>query len=121
MSEVPPEKVVEIYEEMLVKHTEVINSIIKDILDFKLGDIKTTKVNTIDSMLSLFNGSTLNKKKENLIEFLRLMPSFRTSHPEILERRLRDLKYELRKRDGIKDLLVYAQLQNTKTDNEEEQ
>ena len=119
MLSVPPEKVVEVYEEMLVKHTEVINSIVKDILDFKLGDLKTTKVDTIDSMLKLFNGSTPNKKKENLIEFLRLMPSFRTSQPEILERRLRDLKDELRQREGIKDLLVYAQIVNAKTDNEE--
>ena len=31
------------------------------------------------------------------------------------------LKNELRHRDGIKDLLVYAQIQNAKTDNEEEQ
>ena len=119
--EVPPEKVIETYEEMLVKQTEVINSIIKDILTFKLGDLKTTKVDSIDSILVLFNGSTPNKKKENLIEFLRLMPSFRTTQPETLERRLRDLKNELRQRDGIKDLLVYAQLQNAKTDNEEEQ
>ena len=119
MLSVPPEKVVEVYEEMLVKHTEVINSIVKDILDFKLGDLKTTKVDTIDSMLKLFNGSTPNKKKENLIEFLRLMPSFRTTQPEILERRLRDLKDELRQREGIKDLLVYAQIVNAKTDNEE--
>ena len=121
MSDIPPEKIIETYEELLVKHTEVINSIIKDILTFKLGDLKTTKVDSIDSILVLFNGSTPNKKKENLIEFLRLMPSFRTTDPELLERRLRDLKNELRQRDGIKDLLVYAQLQNAKTDNEEEQ
>ena len=121
MSDIPPERVIETYEEMLVKQTEVINSIIKDILAFKLGDLKTTKVDSIDRILVLFNGSTPNKKKENLIEFLRLMPSFRTTHPETLERRLRDLKNELRQRDGIKDLLVYAQLQNAKTDNEEEQ
>ena len=121
MSDIPPERVIETYEEMLVKRTEVINSIIKNILAFKLGDLKTTNVDSIDSILVLFNGSTPNKKKENLIEFLRLMPSFRTTHPEALERRLRDLKNELRQRDGIKDLLVYAQLQNAKTDNEEEQ
>ena len=121
MSDIPPEKIIETYEELLVKHTEVINSIIKDILTFKLGDLKTTKVDSIDSILVLFNGSTPNKKKENLIEFLRLMPSFRTTDPELLERRLRDLKHELRQRDGIKDLLVYAQIQNAKTDNEEEQ
>ena len=121
MSDIPPERVIATYEEMLVKRTEVINSIIKDILTFKLGDLKTTKVDSIDSILVLFNGSTPNKKKENLIEFLRLMPSFRTTNPETLERRLRDLKYELRRRDGIKDLLVYAQIQNAKTDNEEEQ
>lgn len=120
MLEVPPEKVVEVYEEMLVKHTEVINSIIKDIFAFKLGDLKTTKVDTIDNILKLFNGSTPNKKKENLIEFLRLMPSFRTAQPEILERRLQDLKDELRKREGIKDLLVYAQIMNAKTDDVEE-
>ena len=121
MSDIPPERVIATYEEMLVKRTEVINSIIKDILAFKLGDLKTTKVDSINNILDFFSGSTPNKKKENLIEFLRLMPSFRTTDPELLERRLRDLKHELRQRDGIKDLLVYAQIQNAKTDNEEEQ
>ena len=120
MSDTPPEKIIETYEELLVKRTEVINSIIKDILAFKLGDLKTTKVDSIDRILVLFNGSTPNKKKENLIEFLRLMPSFRTTDPELLERRLKNLKYELTKRDTIKDLLIYAQLQNQKPDNEEE-
>ena len=121
MLEVPPEKVVEIYEQMLVKQTEVINNIVKDILAFKLGDIKNAKVNTMENILAHFNGSTLNKKKENLIEFLRLMPSFRTQDPETLERRLSQLKEELRRKNYIKDLLVYAQLQNTKTDNEDQE
>ena len=59
-------------------------------------------------------------KHTEVIEFLRLLPAYRTTDPELLERRLRDLKNELTKRDTIKDLLIYAQLQNQKPDNEEE-
>ena len=120
MSDIPPERVIAEYEEMLAKHTEVINAIIRNILDFKLSYIKTTKTSNMSNILRMFPGSTDNKKRENLIEFLRLLPAYRTTDPELLERRLRDLKNELTKRDTIKDLLIYAQLQNQKPDNEEE-
>ena len=122
MSELPlpKEEVIKQYDRMLAQNTEAVNEIVKDIIAFKLGDVKGTKVSAIEDVLKYFNGTTLNKKKENLIEFLRLMPSFRTTDTSVLERRLSDLKYELRRKNYISDLLVYAQMINTKTDNEEE-
>ena len=102
MSDIPPERVIAEYDEMLTKHTEVINTIIKDILDFKMSYIKMTKTSSMSNILRMFPGSTDNKKRENLIEFLRLLPAYRTTDPELLERRLHDLKTNLLRETALR-------------------
>ena len=109
----PPE-VATTYEKLLTQQDETIHAIIQDILACKLDDIKKTKVVDMPEVLASFTGSTQNKKKEELLEFLRLMPEYKTTDKDTMALRLKALKKELYRRGEIEDLLIWAKLKYSK-------
>ncbi len=60
------------------------------------------------------------KKKEDLIEFLRLMPAYATHDKELLEKRLKLLHYKLKTSGNVRDPLLYAKLQNAQEETQDE-
>ena len=103
---------------MLVKQDATIHNIIKDILSCKMDDIKKTRVQDMLDVLEQFSGTTLNKKKEELMEFLRIMPEYKTTDKEVMARRLTALKAELKRRGEIQDLLIWAKINYHKQNGE---
>ena len=109
---------IDTYEDMLVKQDATIHNIIKDILSCKMDDIKKTRVQDMLDVLEQFSGTTLNKKKEELMEFLRIMPEYKTTDKEVMARRLTALKAELKRRGEIQDLLIWAKINYHKQNGE---
>ena len=97
-----------IYETILLQHKDHVHDIIQDMLNCKLDAIRKTSVHDIEPLINLFLSSTPHKKKEALIEFLRLMSEYRTTDQEVLYRRLKALKDDLRRTEGNSDLYFYA-------------
>ena len=120
MLSVPVEAQIQGYEQWLRSNEEEVNRVVKDIMGMKLEAIRKTKGNEICDLLQLFSGTTVNKKKEELVEFLKLMPAYRTCDKDLLLRRLQDLKELIRRRDHISDLLVYAKLKHAQSEAEQE-
>ena len=116
MLSVPVEAQVQGYERWLLYNEVEINKAVKDILDMRVDAIRRTKVNEMTEILRLFSGTTQNKKREELIEFLKLMPAYRTCDKDLLLRRLQNLKELIKRRDNISDLLVYAKLKQQEID-----
>ena len=98
------------YEKLLREADESVHRAIRDVLDCKMDDVKRTKVIELREVLNNFSGETLNRKKEELMEFLRIMPEYKTANPNLLTARLQALKEELKKRGKIEDLLIWAKL-----------
>ena len=111
--QMPPE-VTTTFEKLLTQQDATIHTIIQDILSCKLDDIKKTKVGDMVEVLENFSGTTPNKKKEELLEFLRIMPEYKTTDKETMALRLKALKKELHRRGEIEDLLIWAKLKYSK-------
>ena len=121
MLEVPYETMEACYQRMLTEREDEINHLIKDIMDMKIESIRKTRCSDIAAILNLFSGTTPGKKKDELIEFLRLMPAYRTCDQEVLRNRLEYLKATIKQRDKISDLLVYAKLKHQKEEEQKEE
>ena len=98
------------YENLLTQQDETIHAIVKDILACKLEDIKNTKVGEMAEILSNFTGKNAYSKKAESIEFLRIMPEYKTTDKDTMALRLKALKMELHRRGEIEDLLIWAKL-----------
>ena len=121
---VPPE-VTAPYEKLLIEERDYIHRLVESIMNTKLEDVRRTKVTDIPELLKLFKGSTPKRQKEALVEFLKIMPEYRTTDQDLLLQRLRILKRELKREHEITDLLTWAklryqrsQLQSSASENE---
>ena len=106
---VPPE-VTAPYEKLLIEERDYIHRLVQSIMNTKLEDIRKTKLADMAEILTMFKGSTPNKQKEALIEFLKIMPEYKTTDKDVLLLRLRTLKRELKREHEITDLLTWAKL-----------
>ena len=102
------------YELLLFQQTDHIHEVINDIVNCKLEDIRRTKLEEMKPILSLFRGGTPYKQRENLIEFLRLMPEYKTTDPNKLYQRLTTLQAHLTTKGEITDLLIWAMYKQQK-------
>ena len=109
-----PTQGTETYEKLLTQQDEAIHVIIQDILACKLEDVKKTKVVDMMEVLDNFSATTACKKKDELVEFLRIMPEYKTTDKETMALRLKALKKELHRRGEIEDLLIWAKLKYSK-------
>ena len=106
----PPTQVQDPYIQLLLQQDEHIHQVVQGILKCSMVDIRRTKVTEIPHILNMFTGPSLSKQKEALIEFLQLMPEYRTTETDDLYNRLLALKAELKRRGEITDLLIWAKL-----------
>ena len=106
----PPTQAQDPYTQLLVQADEHIHQVVQNILKCSMVDIRRTKVTEIPHILNMFTGPSLSKQKEALIEFLQLMPEYRTTETEDLYNRLLALKAELKRRGEITDLVIWARL-----------
>lgn len=88
------------------------NEMIADMTAFSAQTVRNANVKDIEDLLKYFKAPTLTKKKEELIEFLRLMPGYKTSNKYVLHRRLGQFIRRQVMTGGIRDPLLYAKLQN---------
>ena len=96
------------YDTLLTQCGDNVHDVIQGILNCKLEAIRRTSVHDIEPILNLFLGSTLKKKREALIEFLKLMPEYRTTDEEVLYNRLKTLQEQIKRTTGDTDLYYYA-------------
>ena len=96
------------------------NAMIQDMTTFSAQTVRNANVKDIEELLKYFTAPTMSKKKEELIEFLRIMPGYKTSDKYLLQRRLGQLVYHQVRTGGIRDPLLYAKLQNQPEGQEEE-
>ena len=96
------------------------NAMIQDMTAFSAQTVRNASVKDIEELLKYFTAPTMSKKKEELIEFLRIMPGYKTSDKYLLQRRLGQLVYHQTRTGGIRDPLLYAKLQNQPEGQEEE-
>ena len=106
----PPTETQDPYIQLLLQQDEHIHQVVHNILKCSMVDIRRTKVTEIPHILNMFTGPSLSKQKEALIEFLQLMPEYRTTESEDLYNRLLALKAELKRRGEITDLVIWARL-----------
>ena len=96
------------YDNLLMQYGDNVHDSIQDILNCKLEAIRKTSVHDIEPILNLFLGSTLKKKREALIDFLKLMPEYRTTDQEVLYNRLKTLQEQIKRTTDDVDLYYYA-------------
>ena len=106
----PPTQAQDPYTQLLIQADEHIHQVIQSLLKCSMVDIRRTKVTEIPHILNMFTGPSLSKQKEALIEFLQLMPEYRTTESEDLYNRLLALNSELKRRGEITDLVIWARL-----------
>ena len=97
------------------------NAMIQDMTTFSAQTVRNANVKDIEELLKYFTAPTMSKKKEELIEFLRIMPGYKTSDKYLLQRRLGQLVYHQVRTGGIRDPLLYAKLQNQPEGQDEEE
>ena len=97
------------------------NAMIQDMTTFSAQTVRNANVKDIEELLKYFTAPTMSKKKEELIEFLRIMPGYKTSDKYLLERRIGQLVYHQARTGGIRDPLLYAKLQNQPEGQDEEE
>ena len=109
------------YETVLLNNGDYIHQVIQDILNCKVEAIRKTSVRNMPGLLNLFIGSTPQAKKDQLLEFLRLLPEYKTTDQEVLYRRLCALQDHLRRTEGNSDLYFYAirKYKNSNENNEQ--
>ena len=96
------------YDTFLLEHGEHLHNILQDIRACKIETIRKTSVNDMEQILNLFKGSTLVKKREAFMQFLIIMPEYRSTDQEVLYRRLKQLKERIKVTDGTSDLYYWA-------------
>ena len=106
----PPTETHDPYSQLLVQQDEHIHKIIQGILGCRMDSIRKTKCQDMIHILDMFNGQSPSKQKEALIEFLQIMPEYKTTDQDELYQRLRALRAELKRRGEITDLLIWAKL-----------
>ena len=81
----------DLFEYLVIARTEAMDEKINDVLKFKQETYRKAVENeeTIKHILDFFTGRTTLQKKEQLREFIKAHPCFRTSNPELLLQRLR--------------------------------
>ena len=109
-----------IIEKILRYREKDFNAMINDMTTFSAQTVRSANVKDIEDLLKYFSASTWSKKKEELIEFLRIMPGYKTSDKYLLERRIGQLVYHQIRTGGIRDPLLYAKLQNQPEGQDEE-
>ena len=107
------------YENLLIEDKDYVHQIIQDILNCRLDSVRRARAVDMEPILKLFLGSSPNKKREQLLEFLKLMPEYKTTDQEVLYRRLKALKDNLRRTEGNSDLYFYALRKYGKTSESE--
>ena len=105
-----PLEISEPYEKLLAQQEEYVHAVVKSIFDCKLDDVRHTRCEDIDRILNFFSGSTQKKKREALVEFLKICPEYRTTDQDVLYQRLKCLEAELRRKGEISELLIWAKL-----------
>ena len=110
-----------IIEKILRYREKDFNTMINDMTTFSAQTVRSANVKDIEDLLKYFSASTWSKKKEELIEFLRIMPGYKTSDKYLLERRIGQLVYHQIRTGGIRDPLLYAKLQNQPEGQDEEE
>ena len=96
------------YEKLLLENEDLIHQAFQDSLNCKIDAIRKTKVEDIEQILNLFFGPTLAKKREQLIDFLKLMPEYRTTDSDLLYQRLKALQEKISRTEGYSDLFFHA-------------
>ena len=109
-----PEILPNFYEILLKKYPDYFHHVVQGIINCKIADIKRTKCEDMSEVLNYFIGTSPHKQKEKLIEFLTLMPEFRTVEQNALNERLKTLTEELKKAGDVMDPLVYAMYKTMK-------
>ena len=111
-----------LFDNLLIQYSDYIHSIIHDINSCKFEDIRKTSVHDIEPILNLFIGSTLKHKRDTLIEFLKIMPEYKTLDQNVLYQRLKALQDYIKQTEGTSDLYYYAlRKYGNENKNEEEQ
>ena len=109
-----------VIEKILRYREKDFNAMINDMTTFSAQTVRSANVKDIEDLLKYFTAPTMSKKKEELIEFLRIMPGYKTSDKYLLERRIGQLVYHQVRTGGIRDPLLYAKLQNQPEGQDEE-
>ena len=86
------------FEELLMKNPEVVQNAFEDINNTKLEQVKATSVKDIEDILQHFNGTSLTRKKQTLVNFLKSFPIYKTSDVNLLRKRLKRLERTARER-----------------------
>ena len=108
------------FDNLLIQHGDHVHNIIQDMKNCKLEDIRKTNVHDIEPILNMFIGSTLRHKRDVLIEFLKIMPEYKTADQNVLYQRLKALQDHIKRTEGNSDLYYYALRKYRNENNEEE-
>ena len=109
------------YEKFLLENGDAVHQAFKDSINCKLELIRKAPKEDIGEILNLFLGSTPGEKKKELVEFLKLMPEYRTTDSDLLYQRLKILQDHLRRTEGNSDLYFYALRKYRKTNENNEE
>ena len=109
----------DIVDKILRYREKEFNAMIEDMRTFSAQTVRNASIKDIEDLLKLFTAPTMSKKKEELIEFLRLMPGYRTHDKYLLQERITKLIWHQNRTGGIRDPLLYAKLQNQPEQDEE--
>ena len=96
------------YDYILLQYGDHVLQVIQDILSCKVEAIRNTHVHDMEPLLNLFRGTTLSKKRDALMEFLSIMPEYKTTDQELLYERLKRLKEQIKHEGNQSDLLLWA-------------
>ena len=96
------------YENFLLENGDLVHQAVQDILNCRIEAIRKSKGEDIEQILNLFIGASLSKKKEQLIEFLKLMPEYKTTDSDLLYQRLKALQEQISRTEGYSDLYFHA-------------
>ena len=96
------------YDILLLENEDIVHQAVQDILNCRMDAIRKSKAEDIEQILNLFIGSSPTKKKEQLMEFLKLMPEYRTADSDLLYQRLKALQEKISRTEGYSDLYFHA-------------
>ena len=96
------------YDILLLENEDIVHQAVQDILNCRMDAIRKSKAEDIEQILNLFIGSSPTKKKEQLMEFLKLMPEYRTADSDLLYQRLKALQEKIIRTEGYSDLYFHA-------------
>ena len=65
-----------IVSKLLLYREKDFNAMIRDTRSFSAQTVRSSAIKDIEELLKFFTASTPSKKKEELVEFLRLMPGY---------------------------------------------